>query len=255
MAFSWVLFPWMQGGLRVASQRCGWQLPALFTLFCTVAPVCLFAAVRPLGWLEHDVFYHWPPLRVADFAFGMAVAEGLVRTEWGEAWGLGDRAFGFLADLTALLFVLMTAVVHAPGDDGSWPNGNWDRVGREPIWLTILAPFYGAYFFLSSCGKGGCLARVLRHRALSSLGDLGFQVYLSHYLIMWLFLKLEATDVAARSWLYPSETPAPPVAMGMVGRRAIPLAHIDVECALLAAGLRVGIAHQPGETWPQHDCR
>mmetsp|Transcript_41665 Transcript_41665/g.131452 ORF Transcript_41665/g.131452 Transcript_41665/m.131452 type:complete len:407 (+) Transcript_41665:636-1856(+) len=218
MAFSWVLFPWMQGGLRVASQRCGWQLPALFTLFCTVAPVCLFAAVRPLGWLEHDVFYHWPPLRVADFAFGMAVAEGLVRTEWGEAWGLGDRAFGFLADLTALLFVLMTAVVHAPGDDGSWPNGNWDRVGREPIWLTILAPFYGAYFFLSSCGKGGCLARVLRHRALSSLGDLGFQVYLSHYLIMWLFLKLEATDVAARSWLYPSETPAPPVAMGMVGR-------------------------------------
>jgi len=37
---------------------------------------------------------------------------------------------------------------------GSWPNGNWDRVGREPIWLTILAPFYGAYFFLSSCGKG-----------------------------------------------------------------------------------------------------
>lgn len=81
------------------------------------------------------------------------------------------------------------------------------------------------------------------------------QVYLSHYLIMWLFLKLEATDVASRSWLYPSETPAPAAPMGMVGRRAIPSAHIDVECALLAAGLRVGIAHQPGETWPQHDCR
>lgn len=123
LAFSWLLFPLLQSWLRAASgaTRLGWLPPLLLCLLLVLAPVPLRLLLHGgMGWATYGCAYHWPPFRVPDFAFGMCVAEALVRTRWGEALGRrAPRLFGRLADAIVPLFILLVGVAHWPGEDGA----------------------------------------------------------------------------------------------------------------------------------------
>lgn len=126
----------------------------------------------------------------------MVVAEMLCACRCGEAWQhetrwgrIGRYFWGAVADITAAAFFVLNFFWF--GRDGWKPTGYGRVVAYEPLWLTLMGPLYGTFLFASSCGTGGVFAKLCRHPVLTNLGDLGFQVYMCHYLVMNLLIDFE----------------------------------------------------------------
>ena len=202
LAFAWVLFPPIQHFLKKSGSGCRAFLLFLLASIVTVAPCALYVIIEGPVVSHHayDFLYKFPPIRLADFVLGMTAAELLAQT--------GDAGFvkrhklkiAVAGDLLALAIVATVALAFVP-PEGRWPGfEQWARYEEEGsryevFWISAAGPFF-SLFLWTSCAAGGGIAHACRHPALSAIGDLGFQVYLSHngFVLSFFTILHAATD-------------------------------------------------------------
>jgi len=189
LAFSWVCFPFLQ----MFFKRSNAYASFLFASILTLLPVCIFVAFlsdrqNPLSDPASYLFlYHFPPFRLADFALGMAAAEMLLHLRWiGNRHGLKCAAAG---DLILVCGVIATSSFHMQ------LFVEWDRLERfEVFWISATGPFFALFLILSSL-SGGLFKRLFCHPILSSVGELSFQVYISHNVVKAGMVELHIASI------------------------------------------------------------
>mgnify|MGYP003683630105 CR=1 FL=1 len=144
MGLLWLLYPKLQAWLRrplqarpfalAAGAAIACQLPALLAFFAgCVAPGLgkpYFISTEAGLWM-----YHFPPLRLADFVLGMALAQALA-----DGRGAPERrAWAWLADGAFVAVFALCQLVPTDPRSGGYPM----RQGYEPFFVSGLQPIVG----------------------------------------------------------------------------------------------------------------
>jgi peptidoglycan/LPS O-acetylase OafA/YrhL len=187
-AMFWLLYPKLQVWLAVPLKRAPFALAVASVVGANLAVVCVFFAGPEryyVGGRAYLWLYQWPPLRLCDFVFGMALAQTLVAGHAATEW----RGWSLLADGAALAAWAACALL--PLDARSHDPSM--REGWEPLFIAGTAPLIGLFIFASSCagGRDSQFARVFRHSIPAGMGQYGLQVYLWHWPLGMIFKGLE----------------------------------------------------------------
>eukprot|EP00933_Yihiella_yeosuensis_P009792 TRINITY_DN115898_c0_g1_i1.p1 TRINITY_DN115898_c0_g1~~TRINITY_DN115898_c0_g1_i1.p1 ORF type:complete len:426 (+),score=21.97 TRINITY_DN115898_c0_g1_i1:70-1347(+) len=175
---SWILYPLTRKLVMAAEQHGGKSLFILLLIFyaISVGPavfILLFSGT--ISWGQHHNMEFWPPGLMADFAIGMTAA-ALVRQRSAAMCGKPATPNAYLADVSMLSIVLVVFLLPRPATTWALHLNGW-----EPL-LDHLMSLPIAGFLIGSSGEGGAptglCARLLAHKALVSLGEMSFQVYI-----------------------------------------------------------------------------
>ena len=144
MGLLWLLYPKLQAWLRRPLQARPFALAAGAAIACQLPMVLAFFAGCVAPGLGKPYFvseaaslvgYHFPPLRLADFVLGMALAQALAD---GRA-APERRAWAWLADGAA--FAVWAVCACVPWDARSEP---FPTSGYEPLFIGGMQPLIGA---------------------------------------------------------------------------------------------------------------
>lgn len=158
MGLMWLLYPQLLAWLRLPLARRPFLVAACAALCCQLPMVlCFFAgAVAPQSGLrayfisetQSLIGYHFPPLRVADFVLGMALAQALADGRAAQ----DNMRWALVADLTLLAVWGVCGWVPWDARSADFPVS-----GYEPLFIGGMQPFIGAR---RRCrGRRPCVAR------------------------------------------------------------------------------------------------
>eukprot|EP00440_Ansanella_granifera_P016511 gb/GFBE01017939.1/.p1 GENE.gb/GFBE01017939.1/~~gb/GFBE01017939.1/.p1 ORF type:complete len:410 (+),score=38.16 gb/GFBE01017939.1/:1-1230(+) len=174
---SWILYPLTRRVVVNAEERYGGAgLVSLLLGLWAISfgpAICLLAVDGGISMQQHSDMTFWPPAQMADFAIGMTAA-ALVRRRMKDS-GSFEMRNGLLADGSLLLIVLVVFLVPRPSTTFALHLNAWEPLLDHGLALPIAA------FLVGSCSRGqpeGLGAKLLAHRALASLGEMSFEVYI-----------------------------------------------------------------------------
>lgn len=143
MGLMWLLYPKLLEWLRKPLAQRPFALALAAAIACQLPSLAAFFAgcVSPsLGrpfYASSDAGLwaaHFPPLRIADFVLGMALAQALADGRASQA----SRAWAWVAD--GLLLTVWACCWLIPED----PRANGRREGYEPLFIGGMQPLIGA---------------------------------------------------------------------------------------------------------------
>ena len=213
---SWLLYPWLHHRILLKATSRNSLIILGLTVWAKLMIGMLLYYFMNGFYIDPTIAtlsYMWPPAAFPAFALGTIAAEAARRhVQKGKAPSSTSRAQderqpltsaqpqsrsssgfvgrylrGALADLCLLLPLLAILLLPAYHEDS---NGNVDkeysntRDGYEPLLLHAFAPLFALYLYASSTAddeqyeRPGLFERLFSHRALVSLGDFSFVVYL-----------------------------------------------------------------------------
>ncbi|CAE7305957.1 CARNS1 [Symbiodinium pilosum] len=198
---SWILYPFTRKVLVLAEEKHGGSglcvvLAGLWIISFGPAVVLLLLQGN-ITMQQHADMSFWPPAQLADFAIGMAAA-AIVRRSRGADAACGTLRPSVLADSSLLVILLVVFAVPRPRTTYVLHLNGWEPLLDHGLALPI------AGFLLGSCMQGteGLSARLLRHSALVSLGEVSFEVYIFQrpmHDTLTLFLPTDQME-AGRAW-------------------------------------------------------
>lgn len=207
LLFSWLLYPLLRRPLPSAHRGIGFQI--LFILLVLI-PLCslplillvranrradepswfagpstapgFLAAARRLDAGAFQLLYEWPPCRVPDFLFGMALGQ-LARNQRVLEWS----GWPILVDCSALMLLCILLATPYSSKEGG-------RTGHEALFISGLNPLLGVILLGSnaeSAADRSVVTRVASMPLLHSAGKFSFHVYLLQEVVAKLFLALQ----------------------------------------------------------------
>eukprot|EP00931_Biecheleriopsis_adriatica_P090549 TRINITY_DN64514_c0_g1_i1.p1 TRINITY_DN64514_c0_g1~~TRINITY_DN64514_c0_g1_i1.p1 ORF type:complete len:417 (+),score=85.94 TRINITY_DN64514_c0_g1_i1:69-1319(+) len=172
---SWILYPLTRRAVEGAETRYGGA--GLFALLgglwvLSFGPAVVLLAVNgTITMQQHSSMTFWPPAQMADFTMGMTTAALVKRAAAGK-----ETCSPLLADASLLLIVLVVFLLPRPEKTWALHLNGWEPLLDHGLALPI------AGFLLGSCAQagepGGLGAKLLAHKALASLGEMSFEVYI-----------------------------------------------------------------------------
>jgi len=172
LLFCYLAYPWLSRGFE---RNWWWKLGILAVIGYLSANVFGSAAT---GDLQHWLIYQGPPLRLHQFAIGMAGA--LAFEKYGERMARLAKPL-WIRDI-AIIGLLFVAV--------SPPAWRFLGIGGRSLstYLMPASAFIAAVFLLSLTG-GGALSKLLSTRPAQFLGSISMAVFISHQYMEFLLWK------------------------------------------------------------------
>ncbi|CAK9053819.1 Hypothetical protein SCF082_LOCUS29287 [Durusdinium trenchii] len=180
---SWLLYPFLRILVARLEGRPGalvmWMLVVYAISFGPLLSLYLLQDGH-LNWGQFATTFMWPPAQLPDFALGVLASE--LSAALPSCSGCSGWCRAMLGDAALLGFA--AAVVMLPS-----PSTHAECQTDSNVLLTHGGSLAIALFIFGSA-SGSCLAYVLRHPALVSLGKYSFEVYLFQWPLQALFRRL-----------------------------------------------------------------
>jgi len=188
LVFAWLLYPILNTGMKMFNRATGDKVLhklALATLAYIFAMLpCFIIFIDGGGTMnngEFELLYKFPPLRLADFFFGVVLSE-LVENDVVNSF---ENLWRWLPDFATLAFSLIVLLVDL---NGTSPVA---RINAEAFFISGLVPLLGVMLLGFSINSGKpikwSLSALLEHPVFIELGNWSFAVYCFQFTFFFMF--------------------------------------------------------------------